>query len=301
MTRGREGNYAWTVGQPSTADPAPGTRTAPELDRYDRIARERAGLPAEERALTRQEEELRREPIAVLSDVLDRDGTELSALETRQRNLANADHLAKLHTIWESETRPEVSDRYERELREELPDGYKNAKLSGTSTWLYRTLADAEAAGLDSRKVLRRAINSQPLTGVRDVGAVVDARAREHVKGVVPQPPKPWSERVPDTGHEERREYLTQVAAAMDDRTRRLGEHTAEAPPALGGARFRACAGRPGRAAELAGTRFGGRQLSRAVRLRRPVRAHRAGACQLAEDPAALARRIYRPRPGRRA
>ena len=50
--------------------------------------------------------------------------------------------------------------------------------------------------------------------------------------GLVPQPPKPWAERVPDTDHQERREYLTQVAAAMDDRTQRLGEFTAEAPPA---------------------------------------------------------------------
>ena len=232
MTRGRDGNYAWTVGQPSAADPTPGTRTAPELERYDRIERERAGLPPEERKLTELQEQLRREPIAVLSDVLDRDGTELSALETWQRNLANADHLAKLHTIWEGETRPEVHARYERELREELPDGYKNAKLSGTSTWLYRTLRDAEAADLDSRQVLSRAINSQPLTGARDVAAVVDVRVREQVKGVVPQPPKPWSQRIPDTDHQERREYLTQVAAAMDDRTRRLGEHTAEAPPA---------------------------------------------------------------------
>ena len=232
LTRGREGNFAWVAGLPSTADPTPGTRAAPELDRYDRIERERAGLPPEERPLTRQEEELRREPIAVLSDVLDRDGTELSALETRQRNLANADHLAKLHAIWQGETTEPVNARYERELREQLPDGFKDAKLSGTSTWLYRTLRDAEAAGLDSRQVLARAINSGSLTGVRDVGAVVDARIREQTRGLVPQPPKPWAQRVPGDDHQERREYLTQVARAMDDRTQRLSEHTAEAPPA---------------------------------------------------------------------
>ena len=56
MTRGRAGNYAWTVGQPSAADPAPGTRTAPELDRYDRIERERAGLAPQERKLTELQE-----------------------------------------------------------------------------------------------------------------------------------------------------------------------------------------------------------------------------------------------------
>ena len=44
--------------------------------------------------------------------------------------------------------------------------------------------------------------------------------------------PRPWSERVPDDEHQERRDYLAPVARAMDDRTRRLGEFTAEAAPA---------------------------------------------------------------------
>ena len=233
LTRGREGNYAWVAGQPAkVADPAPGIRPAPELDRRARIERERAGLPPEERELTPLEEALAREPIAVLADVLERDGADYSALETRQRNLANADHLAKLHAIWSGETREPVRARYERELRDALPDDFKGAKLTGTSTWLYRTLRDAEAAGLDSRQVLERAISSQPLTGVRDVGAVVDARIRQKTGALVPQMPGPWSARVPEDEHQERRDYLTQVARAMDDRTRRLGEFTAEAPPA---------------------------------------------------------------------
>jgi len=231
-TRGREANYFAVVGQLNRADPTPGTRTAPELERYDRIQRERAGLPERERTLSPAAEELRREPIAVLSDILERDGTELSALETRQRNLANADDLAKLHAIWEGETRPELHARYERELREQLPDGFKDAKLSGYSTWLFRSLRDAEAAGLSSRDVLARAINSQPLDGARNVGAVIDARVRARVGQPVPQPPKPWSERIPETGHEQRREFLPRLAAAMDNRTQRLGEHTAEAQPA---------------------------------------------------------------------
>ena len=121
-------------------------------------SRSAAGLPEQERKLSPEAEELRREPIAVLSDILERDGTELSALETWQRNLANADHLAKLHAIWEGETRPEIHARYERELREQLPDGFKDAKLDGYSTWLFRSLRDAEAAGLNSKDVLARAI-----------------------------------------------------------------------------------------------------------------------------------------------
>ena len=107
LTRGTNGNYAWVVGQPAkvpTRRRAPGPH--PSLHRHERIERERAGLPEQARKLTPQEEELARDPKAVLADVLERDGTEYSALETRQRNLANADHLAKLHAIWQGETRP---------------------------------------------------------------------------------------------------------------------------------------------------------------------------------------------------
>ena len=233
LTRGTNGNYAWVVGQPAkVADPTPGTRPAPELARHERIERERAGLPEQQRELTPQEEELRRDPKAVLAEVLEHDGTEYSATEIRQRNLANADHLARLHAIWQGETRAPVNARYERELRDQLPEYLKDAELSGTSTWLYRTLRDAEAAGLDARQVLARAVGSGSLAGVRDVAAVVDARIREQTRGLVPQQPKPWAERVPEDHHQERREYLTQVGRAMDDRTQRLGEYTAEARPA---------------------------------------------------------------------
>jgi conjugative relaxase-like TrwC/TraI family protein len=232
LTRGTNGNYAWVVGQPpKVADPAPGTRAAPELERQARVERERAGLPAEPRTLTALEKELAREPKDVLADVLERDGTVYSALETRQRNLANADHLGRLHAIWEGETREPVNARYERELRGQLPDHLKDAKLSGHATWLYRTLRDAEAAGLDSKGMLARAVGSQPLTGTRDVAAVVDARVRGQASGLVPQQPRPWAERVPEDDRQDRREYLTRVGKAMDDRARRLGEHTAEAKP----------------------------------------------------------------------
>ena len=54
---------------------------------------------------------------------------------------------------------------------------------------------------------------------------------RQQTQGLVPQPPKPWAERVPDDEHQERREYLADLGRAMDDRQQRLGEFTAQAPP----------------------------------------------------------------------
>ena len=213
------------VGQPAkVSDPTPGARPAPELARHERIERERTGLPDQPRHLTPQEQELARDPKAVLADVLERDGTEYSALETRQRNLADADNLAKLHAVWQGEGKKPTTARYERELRGQLPDYLKDAKLTGTSTWLYRGLAGAEAAGLSSRDVLARAINAGSLADVRDLGAVLDSRVREQTQGLVPQPPAPWAERVPadereDEHHAERHQVLADHGRAMDDRT----------------------------------------------------------------------------------
>ena len=54
MTRGTDANLAFVfTTPPKAADPQPGTRAAPELDRYERIRREREGFlldPARRRA-----------------------------------------------------------------------------------------------------------------------------------------------------------------------------------------------------------------------------------------------------------
>jgi len=47
----------------------------------------------------------------------------------------------------------------------------------------------------------------------------------------VPQSRATWSERVPDMGDAELDRYMTELAAAMDDRVRRIGEHVAQTRP----------------------------------------------------------------------
>jgi hypothetical protein len=69
------------------------------------------------------------------------------------------------------------------------------------------------------------------MTGARDVARVIDSRARRLLDGVRPQPAGSWAERVPATGPAQLRIYLRELAGAMDDRTRRLGEHAALAQP----------------------------------------------------------------------
>jgi hypothetical protein len=167
----------------------------------------------------------------VLADILSRDGAELSASAIRQRNLANADHLATLHAIWIAETTAARHDRYRDLVSAALPPGHRQA-LSHQARWLFRTLHAAELAGLDPAEVLGSAIAARDLAGARDIAAVLDTRIRPRVHPLLPQPQGSWTGRVPELPDPDHRTYLAQVAAMMDDRTRRLGQHTAQTSPA---------------------------------------------------------------------
>ncbi len=205
MTRGTDVNLAFVFTTPTrSADPQPGTRPAPELARYDRIRRERAGYPPMPLFGAQSHQVGEREPIAVLADVLNRDGAELSASAIRQRNLANADHLATLHAIWTAETTAAGNDRYRDLITAALPPGHRQP-LSHQARWLYRTLHAAELAGLDPADVIRTGIASRDLAGSRDIAAVMDARIRPRIDSLLPQPHGPWAGRIPDLPDVERR------------------------------------------------------------------------------------------------
>jgi hypothetical protein len=111
-----------------------------------------------------------------------------------------------------------------------LPPGYRR-EPGHQAKWLWRTLRAAELAGLDPGGVLAEAIAERDLAGSRDIAAVLDARIRHRLGAVVPLPPRPWSEQVPALADPERRAYVAEIAALMDARTDRIGEHTASHPP----------------------------------------------------------------------
>jgi AAA domain-containing protein/TrwC relaxase len=231
MTRGTDTNLAFVFTTPARpADPQPGTRPAPELDRYERLRHERAGYLVHEPSPGSPDRAGQREPIAVLADILSRDGAEQSASAIRQRNLANADHLVVLHAIWTAETRAAHHDRYRELVAAALPPGHRQP-LSHQARWLFRTLRAAELAGLDPAEVIDTAIASRDLAGSRDIAAILDARIRPRLDPLLPQSQGTWTERVPRLPHQDRRAYLSQIAAMMDDRTRRLGQHAAQTAP----------------------------------------------------------------------
>ena len=222
LSRGTEVNLAYVfTASPKTADPAPGPRPAPELARYDRRAA--PGGPAAPAATPA-------DPLTVLAGVLDRDGQQHSATQTRNQALADADHLAVLHAIWAAETTPARDQAYRDQLMNTLPPGYRR-EPGHQAKWLWRTLRGAELAGLDPASILADAIAERDLAGSRDIAAVLDARIRHRLGVLVPLPPRPWSEQVPALADPGRQVYVAQIAALMDARTDRIGEHAAEHPP----------------------------------------------------------------------
>jgi hypothetical protein len=119
LSRGTDVNMAYVfTGSPKPADLVPGPRPAPELARYDRITAERTGEPADATAETKA-------ALEVLGNVLDRDGQQSSASQTRQQALANADHLAILHAIWTAETTPAREQQYRDLLMTSLRPEYQ--------------------------------------------------------------------------------------------------------------------------------------------------------------------------------
>ena len=159
--------------------------------------------------------------------MLERDGQQLSATQTWQQALADADHLAILHAIWTAETSPAREQRYQDLLLAALPPGYRQ-EPGHQAKWLWRTMRAAELAGLDLNQVLAAAIGERDLTGARDVTAVIDARLRRRTGALIPRPAGPWAAQLPDIADPERRGYAAQIAAAMDARKDRIGEHAAD-------------------------------------------------------------------------
>ena len=223
LTRGTDANLAYVfTTSPKQADPVPGPRPAPELARYDQIHAERADQSA-----SATEPAPPGTALGVLAGVLDRDGQQLSATQTRQQALADADHLAVLHAIWTAETAPARQQRYRDLLLAALPPEHRRG-TSHQARWLWRTLRGAELAGLDAGQVLADAIAERDLAGAHDVPSVVDARIRYRLGSLVPLPVGPWSAQVPRIADPERRAYATEIAALMDARKDRIGEHVAE-------------------------------------------------------------------------
>ena len=223
LTRGTDTNLAYVFTRsPKRADPVPGPRPAPELTRYDHHHPERPGDPGPATPPA-----LPGTPLGVLAAVLEHDGQQLSATQVRRQAPADADHLAVLHAIWTAETTPARHQHYRDLLQAALPSGH-HAEPGHQARWLWRTLYAAELAGQDPAQVLAVAIAERDLAGARDIPAVLDARLRQRLGSLIPLPPASWSGQVPAITDPGRRAYVAEIAALMDARKDRIGEHAAD-------------------------------------------------------------------------
>jgi len=223
LTRGTDENTAYVFTTPvKLADLNPGARPAPELARYDRLTAQDGGPAPGDR-----DDPGTASPVSVLAEMIGgRDGAAQSASQAWRQALADADHLAVLHAIWTDQTTPARERRYRALLQSVLPAG-SGQQASHREQWLHRTLRAAELAGLDPGEVLAEAVAERDLTGARDIPAVIDARIRRRYGDLVPLPAPAWSAQVPEIDDPERGRFLTQLAAAMDERRRRIGVHAA--------------------------------------------------------------------------
>ena len=230
MSRGRQANYAYCVtSHPRIADVQEGSRPAPELARLEQLLNERAALASEG---PQRDTPGDLDPVAVMASSLQRDGSALSALETLRKEISDADHLGILGAIWHDLARHEQDGRFERTLRDNLPSVLADEAMHDAArTWLWRSLREAEAAGLDGAEVLKEAIAYRTLAGAHDPARVIDARVRRRLKFAMPQPQRPWSQRVPQTSDPEMNHFMGELATAMDARQQRIGEHIAETAP----------------------------------------------------------------------
>lgn len=157
----------------------------------------------------------------------------LSAAETVRAELSDADHLGVLGPIWYDLARRAQVARFTAELREALPEQLAGEALSDAAcTWLWRSLRHAEVVGLDGAGVLRQAIGARSLIDARHVARVLDSRVRNMIKHLPPAGRPRWADRLPPVGDADVARFMTELGKAMDERTRRIGEHAAAAQPA---------------------------------------------------------------------
>ena len=175
LTRGTDDNTAYVFtavpeARRPGARPAPGPRTGPL-----RPAHRPAGRAGPAIAKAAEPEDA----LGVLAEVLGRDGQQLSASQTWQQALADADHLAILHAIWTAETTPAREQRY-RDLLAGRPAAGVPAKSPATRrNGCGGRCAPRNWPAWTPAQVLADAVGERDLAGARDI-------ARRHRR---PDPP----------------------------------------------------------------------------------------------------------------
>jgi conjugative relaxase-like TrwC/TraI family protein len=169
MTRGREGNYAWTV----TGD------TAPE------------GAKPYEQATAE----------SVLSSIMERSSREPSTHEQIRAAMEWAGGTGHVLNLWSAATKDATRTSIEETLKNYLsPDEFRRYSSEPSRVVLNQSLREREVSGQDLKMVLA-GITSEPLTGARSISSVLHGRL-----GVTPAMSGSWASRTPEGSPEVARE-----------------------------------------------------------------------------------------------
>ncbi|HEX6514909.1 MAG TPA: MobF family relaxase [Nocardioidaceae bacterium] len=180
----------------------------------------------------RGNERLDTDRIAVLSEILDRDTAQHAAVDVMREELEHADSLTTLGTIWSAVMTEQSRDRYADVLLDVLGPEQSQALDDEPGTdRLWRAVRSAELAGHDPEQLLRQVATERELATAESVADVLRHRIHARV-GELPQPQQAsWTERTV-TPPGIIGDYAHELAAAMDARQAKLGEHAATEPPA---------------------------------------------------------------------
>ncbi len=169
---------------------------------------------------------------SVLGMCLEKDGRQLSATDTREADWSDADRLDVLEPQWSELRNMAAQRRYEAALHAALSERDAGEVLADPAAgWVWRALREAEAAGLDGPATLHRAVTAGRLDDAESIAKVLHWRIGQRTAGMPARAARPWAGLVGTTGDPDADRYWAQLAETMEDRQRRLGEHTAEHPP----------------------------------------------------------------------
>ena len=164
-------------------------------------------------------------PESVLASIIQREDGDLSATEQIRHAQERAGGTGHLLNLWSAATRQALYPDIDQQIAARLtPSEAWRHQREHSRPVLQHTLRDAQLAGHPIGELIDR-ITAGPMDGARSVSSVLHGRL-QHLQ--LPAQPHgvTWAQRTPDNAPA----LAHQLAAALDDRRRELGERALENP-----------------------------------------------------------------------
>jgi hypothetical protein len=164
-------------------------------------------------------------PEAILAGIMQRDDSNLSATEQIRQAQDRASGTGHLLTLWSAAVRqtlhPDIDQQIKARLTEHEAWRYDREHARQA---LHQRLRAAQLAGQDIHALIDQ-ITAAPMDGARSITSILHHRLQRLALPDL-QHDATWAQRTPSTAPP----LAHQLAAALDDRARTLGEHMAATP-----------------------------------------------------------------------